>query len=449
MFLKIILKNLFHKPLGTTLSVTLLGLSTGIISMLLLLQNQLEQKFENDLRDIDLVVGAKGSPLQLVLSAVYHVDAPTGNIPEEEVEKIRKMRSVAQVIPLAYGDSYQRFRILGTDTSYIGKYSGSLREGRFFEKELEVVLGATVAKQTGLAMGQTFFGTHGEAEEGEIHENAGYTVVGILNETNSVLDNLLITNLASVWSVHEHGDHDAPVSPAPAAGAATSAPTPSRHDHADMAPGHNHAHDAQDPVRAGLVPAPPSNPAPPDQPNPDPHEITAALIKARSTMAIMTLPRMLNETTNLQATIPALEINRLMKLLGIGVATLQALALGIMFISGFSVFIALYNRLRERRYELALLRSLGCSRLRLFGLLISEGLLLALAGFVAGALLSRLGLWLLNSTAAQDFHLVFRYDFIAAEWVLLAVTLLVGLLAALIPAAKAFRMDLSTALADA
>jgi putative ABC transport system permease protein len=166
-------------------------------------------------------------------------------------------------------------------------------------------------------------------------------------------------------------------------------------------------------------------------------------------MAVMTLPRMLNETTNLQATIPALEINRLMKLLGIGVTTLQALAVGIMFISGFSVFIALYNRLRERRYELALMRSLGCSRLRLFGMLIAEGLLLALAGFAGGVLLSRSALWLLNSTAAQDFHLVFRYDFIAAEMALLAVALLVGLLAALIPAAKAFRMDLSTALADA
>lgn len=404
MLFKIIFKNLFHKPLGTTLSVALLSLSTGIISLLLLLQNQLEQKFENDLRDIDLVVGAKGSPLQLVLSAVYHVDAPTGNIPEAEVEKIRQLRSVAQVIPLAYGDSYQRFRILGTDTSYIGKYSGVLREGRLFQQNLEAVLGATVAANTGLSVGQTFFGTHGEAEEGEKHNQAGYTVVGVLKESNSVLDNLILTNVASVWSVHEE-----------------------HHEEGGA------AHDDHDHVAVDTMP----------------HEITAALVKARSTMAVMTLPRMLNETTNLQATIPALEINRLMKLLGIGVTTLQALAIGIMLISGFSVFIALYNRLRERRYELALMRSLGCSRLRLFVLLISEGLLLALAGFAGGVLLSRLAIWLLNTTAAQDFHLVFRYNFIAAEGVLLVVALGVGLLAALIPAAKAFRMDLSTALADA
>jgi putative ABC transport system permease protein len=404
LLLKITFKNLFHKPLGTTLSVALLSLSTGIISLLLLLQNQLEQKFENDLRDIDLVVGAKGSPLQLVLSAVYHVDAPTGNIPMAEVEKIRQLRSVQQVIPLAYGDAYQRFRILGTDTSYISKYSGTLRAGRLFQDNMEAVIGASVASNTGLSAGQTFFGTHGEAEEGEKHDQAGYQVVGVLNETNSVLDNLILTNVASVWSVHEH------------------------HEEADA------AHD--DHAHAPAV-------------DTMPHEITAALVKARSTMAVMTLPRMLNETTNMQATIPALEINRLMKLLGIGVTTLQALAVGIMFISGFSVFIALYNRLRERRYELALMRSLGCSRLRLFGMLIAEGLLLALAGFAGGVLLSRTALWLLNSTAAQDFHLVFRYDFIAAEMALLAVALLVGLLAALIPAAKAFRMDLSTTLADA
>ncbi len=401
MIIKIIHKNLFYKPLGTLLSIALLSLSTGIISLLLLLQQQLEQKFENDLRDIDLVVGAKGSPLQLVLSAVYHVDAPTGNIPASAVDSIRQLRSVKQVIPLAYGDSYQRFRILGTDTSYVGKYGGMLRDGRLFKDNLEVVLGATVAKSTGLVVGQTFYGTHGEAEEGEKHEQAMYRVVGILTETNSVLDNLLLTNIASVWSVHAHAESE-------------------NDTHGD----HAHADDA-------------------------PQDITAALIQVRSTMAVMTLPRMLNETTHLQAAIPALEINRLMKMLGIGVATLQALAIGIMFISGFSVFIALYNRLRERHYELALMRSLGCSRLRLFVMLLSEGFLLAFSGFLGGVLLSRTALWLLNSTAAQDFHLVFSYNFIPSELVLLTVTLVVGLLAALIPAMKAFRMNLSTALADA
>ncbi len=400
MLLKIIYRNLAHKPLGAALSVALLALSTGIISMLLLLQSQLEQKFERDLKDIDLVVGAKGSPLQLVLSAVYHVDAPTGNIPLEEVEKLRKMRSISGITPLAYGDSYQRFRILGTDTTFISRYGGKLKSGRLFKQPLEAVIGATVAENTGLQAGQTFFSTHGDVAEGEQHDHAGYVVTGILERSNTVLDNLLLTEVASVWSIHEEGHED--------------------HDH-----DHDHARDTI------------------------PREITAALVKARSVHSAMTLPMMINESTGMQAASPALEINRLMKMLGIGVTALQTLALGIMLISGFSVFIALYNRLRERKYELALMRSMGCSRLRLFWMLLSEGMLLAVTGFAGGVLLSRLGLWILNTGAAREFHFVFRYEPVQAELWLLGITVLVGAVAALVPAISAFRMNLSRALADA
>ncbi len=402
MLLKIIYRNLAHKPLGAALSIALLALSTGIISMLLLLQTQLEQKFERDLKDIDLVVGAKGSPLQLVLSAVYHVDAPTGNIPLEEVEKLRKMRSISGITPLAYGDSYQRFRILGTDTTFISRYGGKLRSGRLFGQSLEAIAGATVAENTGLQVGQTFYSTHGDADGGAQHDHAGYVVTGILERSNTVLDNLLLTDVSSVWSIHEeeHEEHG--------------------HEH-----GHEHDHDSI------------------------PREITAALVKARSVHSAMTLPMMINESTGMQAASPALEINRLMKMLGIGVTALQTLALGIMLISGFSVFIALYNRLRERKYELALMRSMGCSRARLFWMLLSEGMLLALTGFIGGLLLSRLGLWILNSGAAREFHFVFRYEPVQSELWLLGITVLVGALAALVPAVSAFRMNLSRALADA
>jgi putative ABC transport system permease protein len=398
MLLKIIYRNLAHKPLGAALSIALLALSTGIISMLLLLQTQLQQKFERDLKDIDLVVGAKGSPLQLVLSAVYHVDAPTGNIPLEEVEKLRKMRSISGITPLAYGDSYQRFRILGTDSTFVSRYGGKLKSGRLFGQPLEAVVGATVAENTKLQVGQTFFSTHGDAEEGERHDHAGYVVTGILERSNTVLDNLLLTDVASVWNIHEEGHEE-----------------------------HGHVHE-QDTIH---------------------REITAALVKARSVHSAMTLPMMINESTGMQAASPALEINRLMKMLGIGVTALQTLALGIMLISGFSVFIALYNRLRERKYELALMRSMGCSRLRLFWMLLSEGMLLAVTGFACGLMLSRLGLWMLNTSAASEFHFVFRYEPVQAELWLLGITVLVGALAALVPAISAFRMNLSRALADA
>lgn len=164
-------------------------------------------------------------------------------------------------------------------------------------------------------------------------------------------------------------------------------------------------------------------------------------------MGIMTLPRMVNETTQMQAAVPALEINRLLGLMGIGTAALQALALAILVISGFSVFITLYNRLQERRYELALLRSLGCRKGQLFFLMIAEGFLLAILGFAGGHLLSRLGLAYVNQSS-QAFHFAFQYDWVPTEAWLLLGSLLVGILAALIPAWKAYRMDVSAALAD-
>ncbi len=425
MFFPIVWRNLWFKPLNTTLSVVLLAFSTGIISLLLLVQKQLEQKFENDLRNVDLVVGAKGSPLQLVLSAVYHIDAPTGNINLLEAQKLMKSPMVKQAIPLSYGDSYKGYRILGTDTSYIGKYGAVPQTGRLFEKSLEAVVGANVAEKTGLTVGSTFKGTHGEAEQGETHEGHEYKVVGVLTSTNTILDNLVVTPLESVWDMHaEHGDEEKePVGEHHEDGHEKG------HEHHDHEAGHeHHDHEAEavDSTR----------------------EVTAYLVKFRSPMGIMTFPRMVNAGTSMQAAVPALEMNRLLHLMGLGITTLRLLAFAIMLISGFSVFIALYNRLKERKYEMALLRSLGSSRARLAALLLAEGVFLAVLGFVLGLLLSRFGIWLINEQAGSDLRLALSNRIIPEEMVLGGIVLAVGVLAALVPAIKAWRMDISEALSS-
>jgi putative ABC transport system permease protein len=413
MFLNIVWRNLWFKPLNTTLSVVLLAFSTGIISLLLLVQRQLEQKFENDLRDIDLVVGAKGSPLQLVLSAVYHVDAPTGNINLMEAQKLMQNKMVKQAIPLSYGDSYRSFRILGTDTNYVHKYEGVLQDGKFFEHSLDVVLGANVAKATGHKVGSTFQGTHGEAEQGEVHEGHDYTVTGILAPTHTILDNLIVTPLSSIWEMHDEGAH---------------------HDEAEAQNGGGHsAHEDH---------------ATHDEALDSTREVTAFLVKFRSPMGIMTFPRMVNSGTTMQAAVPALEMNRLFHLMGLGITTLRMLAFAIMLISGFSVFIALYNRLKERKYELALLRSLGSSRFMLAALLLTEGVVLSILGFLCGLALSRVGIWVINEQAGSDLRVNLTNQLIPEEGVLGAVVLGVGIFAALLPAIKAWRMNLSAALTD-
>lgn len=412
MIAKIAWKNIIHKPLNTALCISLLTFGVAIITLLLLMQDQLQQKFRRDLQHIDLVVGAKGSPLQLVLSAIYHLDAPTGNISLAEARKIMENPMVEQAIPLAYGDSYQGYRILGTTDNYVKKYDAAVQEGRVFSKNMEATLGADVAQRTGLTLGDTFFGTHGEAQGGHVHDNHAYTVVGILEKTNTVLDNLLLTNLESVWQVHANP----PDIPAPMD--TLHATTPN--------------HDQDQPTTFVA----------------DSMDITALLLKYKTKISLLSMPRLINEHTNMQAVLPALEINRLFYMIGVGVTTLQLIAGGIMLMAGFSVFFVLYNRLKERRYELALLRTVGYKRIHLFGLLVSEGILLAFLGYVLGWGLSRLGLSLVNQQAQHDFNLKFDNGLVAGEGGLLLITFGIGVLAALIPAWQAMRMNVSATLSE-
>ena len=158
---------------------------------------------------------------------------------------------------------------------------------------------------------------------------------------------------------------------------------------------------------------------------------------------------MINENTQMQAALPAIEINRLRDQLGIGVSVLQGVALAIIIISAISVFVALYNSLKDRRYELALMRSMGASRAKLFFLIMLEGLLLAILGFALGLVLSRLGMWMLNEFVASDYHYSFNeMGLLSGEAVLGLITLVIGALAAALPALSAFRLNISQTLAE-
>ena len=460
---KIAWKNIIHKPLNTALCICLLLFGVGIISVLLLIQHQLEHKFQRDLKNIDLVVGAKGSPLQLVLSAVYHLDAPTGNIKLADANKLMKSPLVEEAIPLAYGDSYRGFRILGTTTDYINKYDAKFKEGRAFSKSMEGVIGADIAEKVGLKLGDTFLGTHGEVKEGHVHEDHPYTVVGILEKTNTVLDRLILSNVESVWQVHshvepkpidtlhalelhidhdhdhdhdhahhdhDHGDHD-------------------DHDHGDHDHGDSaHDHDDHDHSDNDHSDHDHGDHDHDQEINPDSMDITAILLKYKSKMTVLNMPRIINEQTNMQAVLPALEINRLFYMMGVGATTLQMIAGGIMVMAGFSVFFVLYSRLKERKYELALMRSVGYRPKHLFGLLMLEGLLLAIIGYILGWLLSRLGIYFISQQAESDFNMEFGSGWVSGEGWLLLLTILIGVISSLLPAWKAMRMDVSTTLTE-
>jgi putative ABC transport system permease protein len=422
MITKIAWKNIWFKPLNTALSIILLTASVAIITLLILLEEQFEKKFSDNIDGIDIVLGAQGSPLQLILSSVYQVDAPTGNINYTEAKKWMKHPFVQTAIPLAFGDNYRGFRIVGTTPDYLTKYGAEVKDGKVFTKDFEVVVGNTIAKKMNLKIGDKFFGSHGDAEEGEVHDSHAYIVTGIAPPTGKVVDNLILCNIQSVWAMHDH-EHEE--------GAEAEEHD---HDHEAVAGAHGE-HEHED---TAVV-------------SEEGKEITAVLVKFRSKMGIVTWPRIIAQNTKMQAASPAIEINRLFSLFGIGLDALRYLAIGIMIISGISIFIALYNTLKERKYEFALLRVNGASRLQLLSLVLIESLLLCVTGFVFGTIVGRVALVFISGSSEDEFKMSFNpFQFVwEKEGYLFLLTIFVGILAAVIPAVKAYSLNISKTLANA
>ena len=408
---KLSLKNIFNKPLSSTISLALLILGIGIISLLLQLNTLIKDQMDNNLKGIDMVVGAKGSPLQLILSSVYHIDSPTGNISLEEAEKISKNRMVGSSIKLLYGDNFKGYRIVGAEKKFIELYNGKIKKGKNLSKPFEVLVGSKVYSKLKIDIGDDLISSHGLRETGESHEDQSFKVVGLLEPSNSVIDQLIITLPQSVWDVHGNHDHE----------------EVHEHDHEEE---HEHDHN--------------------EEHQHDDREITAMLIKFKSPMNIIQFPRQINETTNLQAAVPSYEISRLFKLFGFGIETLSYLAYLIIIVSGFSLFINLFNSMRERKYEMALIRTLGASRLQLSTMIIFESIILTISGFILGLLFSRFGVMFVSSLMEESINYnLSSFKILNEEYWLLLLSVIIGLMASLIPAVQVYKMNISKILADA
>ena len=390
------------RALSTTLNVLLLALGIATITLLLLATSQLEERMRRDAQGIDLVVGAKGSPMQIILSSIYQLDVPTGNVPWKQAQELARHRMVKKVIPLALGDNHKGFRIVGTNHDYVAHYGARLAQGRLWQAPLEAVLGAEVAASTGLGVGAHFAGAHGmggDARE-QVHDQHHYTVVGVLAPSGSVVDRIVLTGVESLWAVH-----------------------------ADQ-------YDIKDIARIGELMSD------------EEKEYTALLIQYASPIAAAMLPRYINQNSEMQAASPAYETARLFTIIGVGVDVLRGFALVLIAAAGLSVFIALYNALLERRYDLAVMRTLGASPGKLMTLMLFEGLLLAGFGAVLGIALGHvlteaLGLAL---KAAKQVA-VTGWTWVNAELWLIVLALGVGVVAALLPAWRAYRTDIAGTLA--
>ena len=389
-------RYLWSRPLATALNLLLLTLGLASMAFVLIAKDQIDRAFERDLQGIDAVVGAKGSPMQLILAGVFHLDVPPGNIALEDMKQLQSHPQVAQVIPLSLGDNLQGFRIVGTTHDYPAHYGATLAQGALWAQPMQAVLGAQVARATGLVVGQDFAGAHGLGHGGAEHGEARYRVTGVLAPCGCVLDRLVLTATESVWKLHDA----------------------------------MHATDDMDDEDRAAIAAD--------------REVTLALVRYNSPLAAMAFPRFINHNTAMQAASPALEITRLLSMVGVGTRVLQGLGAVLLGVAGLSVFIALWSAVRERRADLAMLRMLGAPPLKVGALLLCESLWLAALACALG-LLAAHGLTALMGSmlVAEQSLAISGWQWVSAEGWVPVLAFVVAVVAALVPAVSAYRVDVT------
>ncbi|MCX5771589.1 MAG: ABC transporter permease, partial [Candidatus Hydrogenedentes bacterium] len=409
---------LWNRRFTSALTILSVALGVGLIYSVLTLREETRKRFEEEGQSFDIVVGAKGSPLQLVLSALYFMDAPTGNIRLSDFEAIEKNEDVDAAFPISLGDTYRGFRIVGTTTglfsyTWTNPVSGeqrkpfNLAEGRLFQKPMEAVLGSTIARAEDLKVGDTFIGSHGfiELPDGvrEDHVANPYTVVGILDPSGSPNDRAIFADLASVWDVHGQK--------------------------------HNAAEEAGGETRAGA----------------DPLEITAVLVSLQSPALRFQFVEYVNDTYNAMATIPINQIQNLYaSLLGTAKSVLLSVGYLVVVISAISILIGLYLSILQRRRDLAIMRALGASAYEIVGSVLIEAFLVTVLGVAAGWVVGNLATWGVGLYLTRQYGLTIDVFTMLTNEQLAAFSVvgLVGIIAGIAPAWQAYRTDVARDLSE-
>ncbi len=408
---------LWNRKLTTSLTILSVALGVGLIYSVLTLREETRKRFEDEGQSFDVVVGAKGSPLQLVLSALYFMDVPTGNIKLSDYEAIKTHEDVAAAFPILLGDTFHGYRIVGTvpelfDYQWTSASTGETRkpfrlaQGRVFEKSMEAVLGSGVARSEGLNLGDTFIGAHGftQLPEGlqELHGENPYTVVGIMAPSGTPNDRAVFARMDSVWEVHGHHEQEE---------------------------SHAEGETSKDASK----------------------EITAVLVSLDSPALRFQFAEYANETYNAMATIPINQIaNLYMNVLGTVKSVLLAVGYLVVTISAISILIGLYLSILQRKRDLAIMRALGASAYEIVGSVLIEAFLVTVLGILAGWLIGNLVAW------AVGLYLQYRYGLgigifgmLTAEEIAAFSTVgLVGIVAGIVPAWQAYRTDVARDLAE-
>ena len=373
------------------MSILLMILGVTIITLSVLVNQITKNTFTKNNPNLDVVVGAKGSPLQLVLSSIHHIDIPTGNISYKNAKKIMKHPAIKFGVPISLGDNFQNYRIVGTDKKFLKLYDAELEIGSMWEKPMQSVIGSNVANFTKLKIDKFFVGSHGLIDTGDIHSEQPYKVVGILKKTGTILDNLIITSLDSVWNLHSNQN--------------------------DILKNTNSL------------------------------EVTALLLKYKNKTSVFSFPRLINKNTSMQAASPNLEISKLFKLTGEAHKIINYLSIIIVSLSFAGILFTLLNNINERKYDLAILRTLGFTRERIFSIILIEGMTISILGSFIGLILGGIVYKCIEFFSLLGRNIVTgQLNFIYEILTIWFVILIISFLTCLIPGIKVYKQNIRNTL---
>ena len=376
----------------SVLTVVSVALGVSLVIASVLLTRGIKEGFIAGATDYNLIVGAKGSPTQLVLNVIFRMDAPTPNIPLSAYEDLRRDPRVEVAVPVAMGDAYQGFRYVATSEAYFAPFpwrrrAVALAAGRFVQSDApeqpayEAVLGADVARRTGLKLDDRFF-------EGE--EMAAYPlkVVGVLRSTGTADDRAIFISLASYWEMNEIS-------------------------------------------RKAMV-----------------KPLTAVLIRPKRLSDLPALHRGWNVAPDIQAAFPTAVLLNIFNLLSLVEDVLLVVLGVVVVVVGLYLFVTMYNATFERRREIATMRALGARRITILGIVLLESCAIATLGGLAGILgghgAAYLGAHLLAARGGPATH---AFAVSALQPVTLGAVIVLGALAGLLPAVRAYRTEVAENLA--
>lgn len=409
--LRLAMRSLLNRRLTTTLTLLSVTMSVALLIGVERVRLGARDSFTNTISQTDLIVGAKGGTIQLLLYAVFRMGSATANVSFETYEKIRALPEVAWTIPYSLGDSHKGFRVVGTTADFYERYRYRRDRGVTFEGgeapkgTFDVALGSAVARALGYHLGDRLALSHGVGEVSfQNHDDKPFTVTAILAPTGTPIDRSLYITLQGMEAIHADWGDGAP--PLPGQGIAA----------AELA--------------ARELPV---------------HQITAFLIGAKSRLDTLKLQRQLNEYEDeaIMAIIPGVALSELWEGLSYAEDGLRVVSIFVVIVGLLGMLVSIYNSLNERRREMAVLRAVGAGPRLIVALMLFESSLLTTVGALSGVAVTYGLLTMLQPLIETRFGLHIPVSALSApEYGYLAAIFVLGLILGLIPAWRAYRNTL-------